>query len=198
MPWEKQFDVEATLEKAGEAFWTQGYEATSMSDLLRVMGIQKGSFYNTYGSKHEVYLRALEQYASTSQTKIRELIAGKGALESLRAHFEMIYEDCISPNGHRGCMILNCALELAYQDRQAQAIVKQGLARHETLLRELIEAGQQTGEISQSLDSRATAKALMSFVMGMRVYSRSGSEPETIRTLADQAIGLVTPAESVS
>jgi TetR/AcrR family transcriptional repressor of nem operon len=45
-----------------EVFWKQGYENTSMNDLLDAMGIQRGSFYNTFGSKKETYLRALDRY----------------------------------------------------------------------------------------------------------------------------------------
>lgn len=193
MPWQTQFDIDETLRKAGETFWEKGYEATSMSELLKAMGIQKGSFYNTYGSKHEIYLRALEQYSKTRIADLGELSVGETALDALRAHFKVIYEDCVSPKGHRGCMVLNCALELAHHDRQAQAIVKRSLAHHEGIFQSLIQAGQQTGEIDSGLDAGATAKAMMSFVMGMRVYSRSGSDPSTIRTLADQAIALVAP-----
>ena len=193
MPWQTQFDIDETLKKAGEAFWEHGYEATSMSALLKAMGIQKGSFYNTYGSKHEVYLRALEQYTTERIGELAELTEGGTAVDGIRAHFEAIYEDCISPKGHRGCMLLNCALELAHSDREAQAVVKRGLANHEAVLQGLIRAGQKAGEIEPGLDVEATAKAMMSFVMGMRVYSRSGSDPSTIRTLADQAIQLVAP-----
>ena len=197
MPWEKQFDVDETLEKAGQAFWSRGYEATSMRDLLDAMGIQKGSFYNTYGSKHEVYLRSLEQYSNARLADFRQLTHGRTAVEALRALFEAIYEDCVSPTGHRGCMVINCALELAHDDAKAQAFVKQAIARHESLMGDLVRAGQEAGEIDRDLDPSATAKAMMSFVMGMRVYSRSGGDPEAVRILADQAIRLVDPSVSV-
>ncbi len=193
MPWEKQFDVDETLAKAGQAFWSQGYEATSMSALLAAMGIQKGSFYSTYGSKHEAYLRSLEQYAKTRLDEFEQLARRSGAVDSLRAFFEAIYEDCVSPTGHRGCMIINCALELAHDDPKAQAIVKTAIARNEEVLRRLIQAGQEAGEINRALDASATAKAMMSFVMGMRVYSRSGSDLEAVRILADQAMALIAP-----
>ena len=62
MPWEKQFDQNETLELAMRAFWSGGYEGTSMTELLESMGIQKGSFYATYGSKHQVLIDALEAY----------------------------------------------------------------------------------------------------------------------------------------
>ena len=196
MPWQKQFDIDETLRKAGEAFWENGYEATSMTDLLAAMGIQKGSFYNAFGSKHAVYLDALEQYSQATLGQTRELIADMSALEALRTHFEAIREDCVGPTGHRGCMVVNCALEVAHQDERAREIVKKALGRHEGLLGELIRAGQAGGEIDPAIDADATAKVMMSIIMGMRVYSRSGSDPEATRTLADQAMRLVSPVAS--
>lgn len=192
MPWEKQFNVDSALEKAGLTFWTKGYEATSMRDLLAAMGIQKGSFYDTYGSKHAAYLRSLEQYAEARLDEFRQLGASMGPIAALRKLFDAIYEDCIGPNGHRGCMVINCALELAHDDAAARALVKQTITAQEKLLSDLIEAGQEEGEISASVDPAQTATVLMSFVMGMRVYSRSGIDPGAVRLLADQAIGLVT------
>lgn len=193
MPWQKQFDIDETLRKAGEAFWENGYEATSMTDLLAAMGIQKGSFYNAWGSKRKVYLDALEQYSSATLGQVRELIAGKSAVEALRAHFDAILEDCLGPTGHRGCMVINCALELAHHDSRAQAIVQRAIARHEGLLSEWIRAGQSSGEIDLSIDAQATAKVMMSIIMGMRVYTRSGSDPEAAGMLAEQAMRLVSP-----
>ncbi|MEM7351887.1 MAG: TetR/AcrR family transcriptional regulator [Acidobacteriota bacterium] len=198
MPWEKQFDVDETLEKAGQAFWSQGYEATSMQDLLAAMGIRKGSFYATYGSKHEAYLRSLKQYSEARMGELGDLVRGLGPVEALRAHFEAIYEDCVSPAGHRGCMVINCALELAHDDPEAQALVQSAIARHEGLLRHLIAAGQTAGDIDTTLDASATAKTMMALVMGMRVYSRSGADVDAVRTLADQAVALVEPAPEVS
>ena len=52
MPSTKQFDVEEALDRAVDTFWEHGYQATSMCTLLAEMGIQKGSFYATFSSKH--------------------------------------------------------------------------------------------------------------------------------------------------
>ncbi|MEM1177203.1 MAG: TetR/AcrR family transcriptional regulator [Acidobacteriota bacterium] len=194
MPRETQFDIDETLQRAGEAFWAEGYEATSMSALLKSMGIQKGSFYNTYGSKHEVYLRALEQYSTSRLQELREFVGGKSSLEAIREHFEMIYEECVGPSGFRGCLIFNCALERAHTDREAQAIVKRAVARHEALLAGWIREGQANGEIPASLDAASKAKGLMAFVVGMRVYSRSGADPQAVRTLLEQAMCLLDGA----
>ena len=191
MPWQKNFDVDTALRKAGETFWTQGYDATSMRDLLGAMGIQKGSFYDTYGSKKQAYLRALEQYQDERFGFFASLVEGLGPKLALRRLIDEVYDDCISPAGHRGCMVINCALELAHSDTAAQRVVQRAFETHERSYQDLIEAGQAAGEIPAKLDAAATAKALLAVVMGMRVYSRAGAPKATLRTLADQALALI-------
>lgn len=45
---QKAFDRAAVLEKAMAVFWLQGYEATSMQDLVESMGINRASLYATF------------------------------------------------------------------------------------------------------------------------------------------------------
>ncbi len=191
MPWEKNFDVDVALQRAGETFWSHGYEATSMRDLLEAMGIQKGSFYDTYGSKREAYQRSLEQYASKRFAYFEGLVEHQGPKESLQTLINAVFDECVGPDGHRGCMLLNCALELAANDTAAQRAVSRALEHHENCYADLIRAAQAEGEIRSTLDADATAKAMLAIVMGMRVYSRTNAPRATLRTLADQALDLL-------
>ncbi len=191
MPWKKQFDVEAALEKAGETFWANGYKATSMRDLMNVMGIQKGSFYDTYGSKKEAYLMALDHYINSHCADLRARVEQHPPKRALETHLNDIFEDCIGANGHRGCMVINCALELAHNDTDAQKSVGRAFKIHEKFFAERIVAAQEVGEISVEIDAAATAKAILAIVMEMRVYSRAGASKATLRTLVDQALALI-------
>jgi TetR/AcrR family transcriptional repressor of nem operon len=193
MPSKPTFDVEETLRKAGETFWSSGYEATSMNDLLAAMGIQKGSFYNTYGSKRDAYLSAIEQYASTRFAYFSDQVAGQGPKQALTSLLQIIAGECVSNDGHKGCMIINCALELAHSDTAAQRAVQRSLEIHEQSYADLITAGQAAGEIDTQLDANATAKAMLAIVIGMRVISRAGAASSAIRTLKDQALQLIEP-----
>ena len=67
MPWEKQFDVDAALDRAMEGFWSRGYAASSTQDLLGRMGINRGSLYDTFGSKRALFLAALRRYEAAYQ-----------------------------------------------------------------------------------------------------------------------------------
>lgn len=191
MPSEPTFDVDETLRRAGETFWSNGYAATSMNDLLTAMGIQKGSFYNTYGSKRDAYLNALEQYATTRFAYFSDQVVGQGPTQALTSLLNIISDECVSIDGHKGCMMINCALELAHSDTAAQRAVQRSLENHEQSFADLITAGQAAGEIGRALDANATAKAMLAIVIGMRVMSRAGVPSSAIRTLRDQALQLL-------
>ncbi len=193
MPWEKQFDIDTALARAGETFWAKGYEATSMCDLMEAMGIQKGSFYDTYGSKREAYLMALDQYVNTHCADFRARVENEPPKRAIEKHLNDIFEDCVGADGHRGCMVINCALELAHSDPDAQKLVGRAFKIHEKFFAERIVAAQEADEIPAEIDATATAKAILAIVMGMRVYSRAGASKATLRTLIDQAKALIDP-----
>ena len=56
----REFDEDAVLTAAMDAFWRQGYEATSLSDLCACTGLHKGSLYQAFGGKHELFMKSLE------------------------------------------------------------------------------------------------------------------------------------------
>src|SRR5690606_518976 len=109
----KEFDPETVLRRALELFWRRGYEATSMADLVEHLGIGRASLYATFGSKHDLYMKALECYVRTQEPAPVELLSQPGpALPAVRALVELCTEDSIRDLERRGCMIVNAAAEL--------------------------------------------------------------------------------------
>ena len=193
MPWEKNFDVDVALQKAGETFWSRGYEATSVRDLLAAMGIQKGSFYATYGSKRDAYLRALDQYIDARSTLDGTAHGESSPRHALELHLEDVLAECVGPDGRLGCMAVNCALELALVDDHAQKAVLRAFSKHEDFILEQILAAQAEGEVSSEIDAEAAAKAIFAIVIAMRVQARAGASKTSLRTLAEQASALLGP-----
>ncbi|MNC70346.1 HTH-type transcriptional repressor ComR [compost metagenome] len=67
----KEFEINEVLDKTIQLFWMQGYEKTSMQDLVDFMGIHRRSIYDTFGDKHALYMKALQRYESTQNKKMR-------------------------------------------------------------------------------------------------------------------------------
>jgi len=62
MPWQKCYNENEVLDNAMKAFWSKGYEATSLRDLVKATGINRGSLYNAFPGKRALFMRALDHY----------------------------------------------------------------------------------------------------------------------------------------
>ena len=59
----REFDHDDVLRIAFDQFWRKGVRGTSLSDIARDAGVQRGSLYNAFGSKEALFLCAYERYA---------------------------------------------------------------------------------------------------------------------------------------
>jgi TetR/AcrR family transcriptional repressor of nem operon len=190
MPWEKQFNVDEARLNAMAAFWTHGYESTSMQDLLDAMGIQRGSFYDTFKSKHHVLLEALRQYDQGRKDTFAEAARGESAKQTIADFFQSIAAEARHADGKRGCLLVNCALELGPKDPEVAKVVSRAFEETENFFRTLIERGRKTGEIPKHVAPRSTAKALLGLLLGMRVLARAGAA-DTVDSIAAQAAAML-------
>src|ERR1700738_300379 len=86
---QKEFDREEALHKAMEVFCTRGYQAASIQDLVKHMGINRQSLYDTFGDKHALYLQALDRYREIEGRKLFELLERPGPVKNkLRQLFQ--------------------------------------------------------------------------------------------------------------
>lgn len=192
MPWKKQFDVGDAREKAKALFWAKGYEATSMDDLLGCMGINRGSFYATFGSKRDLYTDALRRYDQQHRRDVLgSLGTGRNPRRRILALLEGVRRDSCGSKGKRGCFLANAAIELATTDRAVAKIVRGAFAETEEFFHTAISDGQASGEIRADIDPRGTARALLGLLLGMRVLARSGAAAPVLASVARQARGML-------
>src|ERR1700722_5640136 len=104
MPRPRGFDSEHVVDRAMELFWTQGYDATSVSDLTAVLGLHPGSMYRTFGDKHALFLRALERYQQSQARPLAPaLLAGGPVLPRIRAVLAGLIELAAEEGNPRSC-----------------------------------------------------------------------------------------------
>lgn len=187
MPWEKQFDRSVALKRALRVFWKGGYQKSSMSALLRGMGIQKGSFYATFKSKHHVLMEALQLYIEERFLSFQSIASQHPPLDALRRHLDEVLRESIGRDRALGCFLVNCATELAPGDRMVRDVIERTLEAHAKFYQALLDNAKASGRLPATFDAGAHAKALLGLVLGMRVLARGGAPESLIRAVRRQA-----------
>ncbi len=184
----KEFDPGATLQAALELFWRKGYEATSMQDLVDHLGINRGSIYATYGSKHELYLRALDRYCENEGVAALERLNQPGpVLPAVRDFLRAFATEALGDADRKGCLVTNTAIELLPEDDQAQRRVETAFHEVESAITGALIRAKAQGELEEEVDVRAQARFLVTFVQGLRVMGKTGDE-RRINDAVEQAM----------
>ena len=83
----RQFDEEHAFVQALDVFWQKGFRATSMLDLAEATGVQRGSLYNAYGDKEEIFMRVFERYTAEFLAGARHALDKPDVRDALTAFF---------------------------------------------------------------------------------------------------------------
>ncbi|AEW93692.1 MULTISPECIES: TetR/AcrR family transcriptional regulator [Streptomycetaceae] len=182
----KQFDPDHAVEQAMEVFWRKGYAGTTPQDLVDALGIGKGSLYNTFGSKHGLYERALRRYRDSQAAALVGMIEEPGSVkERLRNVLTYLVEADLADPHRRGCMAVNAAAELAGTDEVATELVRRMLDRTEGAFSALIDEGRRSGEIAPGRDAAALGSLLLTTVVGLRLMARVAEGPDRLTRTID-------------
>lgn len=186
----KDFEVNTVLDKAMDLFWRQGYEKTSMQELVTHMGIHRRSMYDTFGDKHALYMEALDRYRSIQEKNIKIRIQPPiSAKQAIRQIFEMTI--CTEENHPKGCLIVNTAVELAMYDSEAAAQVTEDFLNTEQLFYELLVSGQQTGEIAEHHNALKLSVFLNNAWVGLRVMVKATEDREKLTSIMDTTLAVL-------
>ena len=192
MPRRKRFDTDDVLMKAMDLFWRQGYQATSMEDLAKVMGLSRASIYNEFPNKHALFVRALRHYDKVwRENWLADLTKSSSPREAILDVFEAAIDACLADGSRDGCLLINTALELSPHDPEVADIVAHAFTGMEAFFRTAIERGKALGEIRETVAEERTASALLGLFIGLRVLVRSRPEEPLLRSIMQQAEDLV-------
>ena len=192
MPWEKSFDEDEAVGKAMQVFWEKGFEPASMADLIAGTGITRGSLYNAFGGKQQLFVKALQKYDKDNR---REILAKMEAMDdpkrAIAALFDGIVEETVADSRKRGCFLVNTASELMSHGEDVNRIVRSGLREIEAFFRRSVEVAQARKQMPDSLDPEATAKALLAMIVAIRLLGRGMYDESALKTIAAQAQSLL-------
>lgn len=192
MPWEKSFDIDQATGNAMRAFWAKGYEATSLADLLKATGINKGSFYNAFGSKKKLFMECLSKYDRENRLAIiTKLSALQDPVAAIAMFFDILIEQNRPDSDIKGCLIVNTALDFPHHDDDTVKIVETSLKQIELFFKAQIEHGHESGTISKTVSPATTAKGLLTLLVGLHVLARGVFDHDSLLGIKKQALALI-------
>ncbi|WP_342722966.1 TetR/AcrR family transcriptional regulator [Bradyrhizobium sp. B097] len=182
----RSFDMEAAVERAMDVFWSRGYHATALPDLLRATKLSRGSLYAAFGDKHSLFLRALDRYIADALTRMDvELDPRKEPVAGLRAYLAGYVERASGANGRRGCLLVATVMELAGQDAEVGRRVAGFFKTMEARLSDVLSRAEAAGRLADSVEPASAARILVCFVWGLRVVAKTAQTRVTWQATAD-------------
>jgi TetR/AcrR family transcriptional repressor of nem operon len=158
------------LEKAAPLFNKRGFNGCSMQDISAATGLEKGSLYTHFQNKEQLASEAFDTaWAQSSMARIDNLDKVAGSIEKLKLHIDNFVS---KPPFAGGCPLLNAAMDADDGSPALYRRAQKALHGWVALLREIIEQGQKSGEISPSVDPEALSTLIISLLEGAYFTSR--------------------------
>jgi TetR/AcrR family transcriptional regulator, transcriptional repressor for nem operon len=189
----RSFDAEAAVERVMAVFWSRGYHATALPDLLRATRLSRGSLYAAFGDKHSLFLRALDRYIAEALTRMDvELDRRREPVDGLRAYLAGYVDRTSGANGRRGCLLVATAMELAGRDAEVDRRIAGFFSAMETRVFGALSRAKAAGQLADGVEPASAARILVCFVEGLRVIGKTAPtrarSQATVEALLDRFI----------
>jgi len=170
------------LKQSGRLFNTQGYKATSISDITTATGLTKGAIYRHFKSKNQLEKETL-MYLSVVmfQSLGSKIKAQPTAPEKLRALFRFFETYISNPPVKGGCPLLNASTEAddAHPVLRRQAVLLLNTLRDSIL--SMLEKGVKYGQLKPTIEKEYYASVIIAMLEGAIMMSKLRGNNEDIK-----------------
>jgi len=161
------------IEKASGLLNTQGYLATSITDIMEKTGMEKGGIYNHFKSKQELSMDAFSFSIETMTTTFEEAIRNKNtSIEKLNALLEVFLLLAEGKPIPGGCPILNAAIEADDAHPSLRDATIKAMNGLYSLILGIIRNGIRNGEIISTIDSETFTTIFISTIEGSLMMTK--------------------------
>jgi AcrR family transcriptional regulator len=178
----RQFDEDSAFEQALDIFWTKGFRATSMLDLAKSTGVQRGSLYNAYGDKEEIFLRVFERYAERFIADARKALNKPDLRNALTGFFAFAIRSITQGSPARGCLSTKIAVEIDPELPRQQELLVRMLDELEDVLFGALDTPEARAQLI--IPPRQAARVIVTMTRGIAVMERVYGDPKRLRQTA--------------
>ncbi|HVX43598.1 MAG TPA: TetR/AcrR family transcriptional regulator [Mycobacteriales bacterium] len=185
----REFDRDAALEKALRVFWELGYDAASVGELTRAMGISSPSLYAAFGSKQQLFTEALERYGqgagSYTPRALHSTGPARAAVEAMLRDNADAYADGDTP---AGCLVILAAPTCTRENAAANADLRHRRQNTGRALQRRIERAIADGELPPGTDAAGLATFYLTVLHGLSIQARDGADRALLHAAIDAAL----------
>lgn len=161
---------ERIVAEAAALFNQRGLEGTSMSDLMKATGLEKGGIYRHFSSKEDVAVQAFDYaWQATVESRMHDLGAISNSVDKLKRFLANCIDDLPVPGG---CPLLNTAIDADDGNPVLRARARKALVEWRTRLESIISTGIKRNEIKQGIKPAHLANIIISCLEGALMMSR--------------------------
>lgn len=187
-----EFNENETIEKAMNVFWEKGYNATSMQDLVDAMQINRSSLYNTFGDKHNLFLKCLSNYFDNAMLELKEKVAleksSKQALINIIRDKASWIVDC-----EKGCLGMKTIFEIAPEDLQVRNQMQKNNEIYLLFLSEVVQKAIDNKELDNDSDAKLIAEYIVTSFTGWKQSYILERNPIRIKKMSEFLIKTILP-----
>lgn len=192
----RQFDRDQALIKARNLFWRQGYEGTSMSDLVAELGIASARIYKAFGSKEQLFREAIAHYENEEGSFADRALTTEG---DVRQAIKTLLSDAITlysqPGKPHGCMVVATAASVSAENDGIKSWLAEHRLQRTQQIIERLRLAVQNGELPETTDPDSLGDFFAVFLHGLSVQARDGVPSSRLLASAEQAMSILPPKE---
>lgn len=187
----RAFDRQKVLEKAMLVFWRKGVDGASIADLLKEMKISRSSMYETFGSKDNLLLEAIQCYTDARETEREVLNDSKNVRLSIMRYFQNHIDRVFDEHAPDGCLITSTTAAIDHQSALIRDAVEASFKAIEMSLMRLLEKGKESGQIDAQVDSKKWSFLLLNLHHSINITSKINHNKEDFVDMIRQVVSLL-------
>lgn len=171
----REFDRDAALAKARDAFWSRGYEGVSITDLVETLGLASARIYAAFGSKEKLFQEAVALYDEGEGGFATRALAGEPtAAQAIERSLREAVETYTRKGRPQGCMVVSAATNCAAENDGVREFLADYRRRRTASLVERLEHAVTEGELRPDTDAQALGDYYATVLHGLSVQARDG------------------------
>lgn len=182
----QEFDSNKVILAAMDTFWSNGFDGTSMQQLLKSTGLSKSSLYQTFGGKQDLFIKCLEEYTLAMKERLlTQLSLSKSGIGFIRDVLMSAADEAKGSSIPKGCLIMNTATEFAQSNAAISRTINKGIEAFRVVFLTALKKARAVKEIDADADLDQLSSYIVSSMSGIKSMVKGGADEKAVRSIVE-------------